>query len=127
MLDTFGSYLFLNADGHPSLLSILTEHEVNRIVEIGIESGEVPSDIIEVLKTREYMLVSHSCSGQLPPVSEWENYLKPARRLDGYQTYYFSFAGVEALDLDQSKIKTFSEFLVNRDSFCAAPHEHSDC
>jgi hypothetical protein len=56
------------------------------------------------------MLVSHNCSGQLPPLNEWENYLKPARKLDGYQTYYFSFAGAEALDLEFDKIKTFDQF-----------------
>jgi CheY-like chemotaxis protein len=111
MLDTFGSYLFLNARGQPSLLSVLTECEMERIVDIGIESGEVSSDIIEGLKSREYMLVSHSRSGQLPPINEWECYLKPARRLDGYQTYYFSFAGSEALDLEFNEIETFDRFL----------------
>jgi hypothetical protein len=70
MLDTFGLYLFLNAKGKPSLVSMLTEHELSRIVDIGVESEEVSPDIIEVLKTRECMLVSHDRSGQLPPVSE---------------------------------------------------------
>jgi CheY-like chemotaxis protein len=110
MLDTFGGYLFLNAKGQPSLLSVLTENEMNRIVDIGLESGEVSPDIIRGLQSREYMLVSHNRSGQLPPLSEWENYLKPARRLNGYQTYYFSFAGAEALDIDFDNIKAFDKF-----------------
>jgi CheY-like chemotaxis protein len=110
MLDTFGGYLFLNSKGQPSLLSVLTEYEMSRIVDIGIESGEISNDVLEGLKSREYMLVSHDRSGQLPPISEWGNYLKPARRLEGYQTYYFSFAGAESLDLDFDDIKSFDQF-----------------
>ncbi|MDR0678398.1 MAG: hypothetical protein LBF44_02575 [Holosporaceae bacterium] len=110
MLDTLGGYLFLNSKGQPSLLSVLTEYEISRIVDIGIESGEASCDVLDGLKSREYMLVSHNRAGQLPPMTEWGNYLRPARRLDGYQTYYFSFAGAESLDLDFNNIKSFDQF-----------------
>ncbi|MDR0753227.1 MAG: hypothetical protein LBE95_00975 [Holosporaceae bacterium] len=110
MLDVFGGYLFLTASGDPSLLSVLTEHEMERLIEIGIESGEISTKVLKGLESREYMLVSHNCTGQLPPISEWERYIRPASRLEGYQTYYFSFAGPEALDLDFCKIKSFEQF-----------------
>jgi CheY-like chemotaxis protein len=110
MLDTLGGYLFLDAEGNPSFLCVLTEPEISRVVDIAIESGEVAQDILEALQSREYMLVSHNCSGQLPPLEEWRNYLRPARRLDGYQTYYFAFGGAESLDLNLANIKSFDRF-----------------
>ncbi|MDR2645734.1 MAG: hypothetical protein LBC04_00940 [Holosporaceae bacterium] len=110
MLDGFGGYLFLTASGEPSLLSVLTEHEMERLIEIGIESGEISANVLRGLESREYMLVSHNCAGQLPPISEWEHHIRPALRLEGYQTYYFSLAGPEALDLDFGKIKSFNQF-----------------
>jgi hypothetical protein len=110
MLDVFGGYLFLSSSGEPSMLSILTEHEGSRIIETGIESGEISPEVLAALESREYMLVSHNCSGQLPPISKWESYLRPALRLNGYQTYYFSFAGPESLDLDFNNIKSFDQF-----------------
>ncbi|MDR2107354.1 MAG: hypothetical protein LBO73_02450 [Holosporaceae bacterium] len=110
MLDTFGGYLFLSSDGRPSFLSVLTEHEISRIVNIGIESGEISRTVLEGLESREYILVSHSRTGQLPPISEWGSYMKPARRLEGYQTYYFAFSGAESLDLDFDNIKSFDRF-----------------
>ncbi|MDR0580540.1 MAG: hypothetical protein LBG04_00260 [Holosporaceae bacterium] len=110
VLDILGGYLFLTASGEPSLLSVLTEHEMGRLIEVGVESGEISTNALKRLESREYMLVSHNCTGQLPPISEWERYIRPALRLEGYQTYYFSLAGPEALDLDFGKIRSFEQF-----------------
>ena len=114
MLDNFGSYLFMNAQGQPSMLSVLTEYEMERIVTIGKESGEMTPDVEEGLKSREYMLVCHNRNGTLPPIADWGNYLKPARRLEGYQTYYFAFTDCQSLDIDMDKIFSFERF-VRRD------------
>lgn len=111
MLDNFGSYLFMNAQGQPSMLSVLTEYEMERILTTGRDSGEMTKDVEEGLQSREYMLVCHNRNGALPPVSDWGNYLKPARRLEGYQTYYFAFADAQALDIDMDKIYSFEKFL----------------
>ncbi|MDR2724333.1 MAG: hypothetical protein LBB25_04000 [Holosporaceae bacterium] len=110
MLDVFGGYLFLSSSGEPSLLSVLTEYEMSRIIEIGKESGEISTEALKGLESREYMLVSHNCSGQLPPINEWEYYIRPASKLEGYQIYYFTFAGAESLDLDFDSIKSFDKF-----------------
>jgi hypothetical protein len=110
MLDIFGGYVFLNSRREASFLSVLSETEMSNIVEMGRESEEISTNVLTALECREYMLVSHNCSGQLPPIGEWEHYLKPAHRLEGYQTYYFSFAGPELLDLDFGSIKSFDQF-----------------
>lgn len=110
MLDTFGSYLFLREDGHASLLSMMPDSEMERIIEIGVDSEEISAEVLRGLRSREYMLVLHSRTGALPPISQWDKYLRPARRLEGYQTYYFAFAESDMLDLDFEKIKSFSQF-----------------
>ena len=110
MLDTFGSYLFLREDGQANLLSVMPESEVDRIIEIGIDSEEISDEVLSGLQSHEYMLVFHSRTGALPPITEWDKYLRPARRLEGYQTYYFAFAESEMLDLDFGKIKSFNKF-----------------
>ena len=114
MLDTFGSYLFLSSSGKASLLSVLTESEINRIIEVGRESDEITQDIMEGLQSRECMLVCHNRYGTLPPVKEWGRYLMPARRLEGYQTYYFAFADSNYLDIDKEKIKSLDRFLIEK-------------
>lgn len=107
MLDTFGSYLFLTQDGRASFLSVMPESEMSRIIEVGVDSGEISDETLTGLQSREYMLVSHDRSGLLPPISEWGKYLRPARKLEGYQTYYFSFADGSALDVDFDRIESF--------------------
>jgi hypothetical protein len=110
MLDNFGGYLFLDSKGRPEFLSVLTEGEMDRIIDIGIESGEIPDDALSKLKSKEYMLISHNRFNQLPPASRWEDHLRPVRRLEGYQTYYFSFAEADFLDVDFDKIVSFEQF-----------------
>ncbi len=113
MLDTFGSYLFLTETGQASLLSVTTESEMDRLIDIARDSGEAPKEVLDSLISREYMLVKHDRTGQLPPISEWESYLRPARRLEGYQTYFFNFAESRFLDIDFKRIKSYHEFQIN--------------
>lgn len=113
MLDTFGSYLFLNQSGKASLLSVLTEAEMQTLIDIGVDSGEMTKDVEEGLRSREYMLVYHSRTGTLPPIDQWGNFLKPARRLEGYQVYYFAFADSSALDIDTDKVYSFENYKSN--------------
>ena len=113
MLDTFGSYLFLKENGQASLLSMMPESEIDRIIEIGVDSEEISDEVLVGLRSHEYMLVLHNRAGILPPISEWDKYMRPARRLEGYQTYCFSFAESDMLDLDFDKIKSFSDYKKN--------------
>ncbi|MDR1362391.1 MAG: hypothetical protein LBJ16_04225 [Holosporaceae bacterium] len=114
MLDVFGSYLLMDDHGVTHTLSVLTEREMDRLVEVGLESGEIADDVLKKLQSRKYMLSSHSRNGMLPPISEWGKYLRSAERIDGYQTYYVSMAGSEILDLDFSEIKSFDGFKKGR-------------
>lgn len=113
MLDTFGSYLFLREDGRANLLSMMPESEIDRIIEIGVDSEEISEEVLVGLKSHEYMLVLHNRNGTLPPISSWDKYMRPARRLEGYQTYCFTFAESNMLDLDFDRIKSFNQFRKN--------------
>ena len=116
MLDTFGSYLLMKADGQERLLSVLTEIEMSRLLEVAIESGEADNDVIQKMQSREFMLVYHNRNGSLPPVSEWSKFLRPAGIIDGNQTYYYSISdgnNNDKPDLDEDEIITFDTFKKN--------------
>lgn len=108
MLDCFGSYLLLENNGKTIFLSVLTEDEMQKIVEIGIDSDEIDPMVLENLQSREYMLVHYNEAGLLPPVKDWGRYLSPARKLTGYQTYYFSVSDFEPENLRE--VKTYADF-----------------
>ena len=110
MLDVFGSYLLLKTNGQAKVLSVLTENELSRIIDTGIESGEIDDDVLQKLQSRKYMVVSHSRIGLLPPVSEWGKYLCPVEHIEGYQTYYFTLSDSIVPDLDNNEIKSFDLF-----------------
>lgn len=109
MLDECGSYLFLDAVGNTSLLSVVTENELCRLIEIGIQSEEIEQEVLDKLRSRKYMLVSHNRIGTLPPIAEWSKYLYPSTKLDGYQTYYYAISAATP-DLDFDKIVSFNTF-----------------
>lgn len=110
MLDVFGSYLFLGERGEASMLSVFTENEIDKLVKFGEESCEIAPHVLNSIRSREYMLVYHDRNGMLPPIESWEKYLQPARRLDGYQTYFYSFSDSSDLDLDFDRIASFNNF-----------------
>jgi hypothetical protein len=63
------------------------------------------------------MLVYHSRTGSLPPIAEWDKHIRVARKLSGYQTYYFSLTDSKPLDVDFEKVKSF-EFFKKNENLC---------
>ncbi len=110
MLDSFGSYVFFDENGQASFLCVLTEYEMDQLIETAKESGEISGDTLKSLESKEFMLAYHNRRGALPPISEWKKYLVPARVLSGYQTYYFAIVDPAVLDIDFDKIKPFNQF-----------------
>lgn len=111
MLDNLGSYLFLTKKGSASALHVITEHEMSKLIEVGIESEEISDYVLHCLRSGEFMIASHNRSGTLPPIAEWDKVIKPAIKLDGYQTYYYSLSNEQALDIDFNDICTLDGFL----------------
>ncbi len=110
LLNTSGSYLFLTAEGHISLLSVLTESNIESLIDFGINSGEISDEVLNSLQSRNYILSWHDTTNEILSVSRWGEYLRPARRLDGYQTYYFSFEENPKLDIDFSQVRSFMRY-----------------
>ena len=110
MLDGLGSYLFLDEQGKTSFLCVITEYEMDKLIETARESGEMDDETLASLESKEVMLAYHNRRGTLPPISEWKKYLVPARVLSGYQTYYFAMVDPSFLDIDTENIKTFKQY-----------------
>lgn len=110
LLNMSGSYLFFTAEGRASLLSVLTEANIESLIDTGINSGEISDEVLYSLQSRNYILSWHNAVNKTLSVDHWGEYLRPARRLDGYQTYYFSFEENPQLDIDISNIRCYSKY-----------------
>lgn len=110
LLNTSGSYLFLTADGHTSLLSVMTEFDIENLLNIGINSGEISDEVLISLQSGNYILSWHDAIDETLSISRWGNYLRPARRLDGYQKYYFAFEENPKFNIDFSQIRSFARY-----------------
>lgn len=89
LTDPCGSFMFVSDTGQVYLLDVVTESEMATIVKLGEDSGEADPKVLAALQSRESILVTRNMDGKLPPVKDWHRYLKPAKSLIGYSTYYF--------------------------------------
>ena len=110
LLNSDGSYLLLKDNGSASVLSVVTESKMEKLANIAKIDKSVPSYIYDGIASRGYMLVSHDNNGQLPPTSHWGDYLYPARKISGYETYYFSVQEGNEIRLPVDRIKSFAAF-----------------
>lgn len=110
LLNSDGSYLLLKDNGSASVLSVITESKMEKLANIAKIDKSVPSYIYDGIASRGYMLVSHDNNGQLPPTSHWGDYLYPARKISGYETYYFSVQEGNEIRLPVDRIKSFAAF-----------------
>lgn len=112
MLDTFGSYLFMKANGEGKILNVLTNSEISELIEIAEKSDEIDAEVLEKIRSRKYMLVyDHS---NIPQVSDWGNFLRPARVLEAVQTRYYYLADLNeengVVRIDTNKVVPFDAF-----------------
>ena len=113
MLDAFGSYLLMDADGKANILSVMTENELSKLIEIGIASEEIDPVVLAQLQSRKYLIAFHDRLGTLPPIAEWAKHIYPATRIDGYQTYYCALNVAEP-DIDYKNVVSFNSYKKSR-------------
>lgn len=110
MLDSSGSYLLMKSDGSKRMLSVLTETEFARLVDIAIASGEADPKVIEQMQSRERMPVYRNRVGSLPPVSDWAEFLEQPTIVEGHRTYYCVLSTGDRANLDEDRIVPFDSF-----------------
>lgn len=87
--DKHGSYLCIQSDNTIQLLIIRSEKEIYELYELARDNG-VPSKLSRSLLHREKILFFPSQKDMKQPVSNWEKYMLPAKKIASNSKYYYS-------------------------------------
>lgn len=89
MLDTNGSYLFINSKGELSILLIKSETDLQSYYDIA-NDNDAPDTLLKQLASKQAMPLLLTESDYQLPVSNWLNLLHPTNCLQGEKKYYYS-------------------------------------
>lgn len=107
-----GSFLMLDSKG---LDYGLFTHSLDRIEADSLEiaddpEDEIPDTVKQSILNKEKLICYHNRDeAELPPPSKWSKYLHDAQCVQGKTPFYYALAP-KGLDLDRSKILSFSRF-----------------
>lgn len=87
MVDTSGSFLFLDKDANPTWLVIRHSTELREQLDF-LQGYDVPEQIISSIAKKEKMLFLFSEEEYLRPIDEWLAYVFESKKLDN--NYYYS-------------------------------------
>ena len=105
LLDTSGSYLFLDKEGYPTWLIIRSEHDFN--VQLETLSGlDAEEKLINDLTSREKLLFMLSEEEYQEPVGEWNNSLFEAKELTSPLWYSIKKGPIKTA-VDWKQIKAY--------------------
>jgi len=111
LLDEYGSYKFLKADGKQSFLAVTNEDMMETYLDYAIDVS--PPDIVEGLKSKSIMPFFLNEEDFDSSPRDWGPYMHPAKALRGLDTYYYSY--IENPDPKiyklENKIFSYDDFL----------------
>ncbi len=118
LTDTFGSYLFLDADAKPSWLAVKDESGMRGTYEIGRDSDTpFPSEMLEEIKSRKKVLYLYDEGGLTDDPEEAARSLHPATKLEGKNIYYYAYIkDPNAYDIHRDDILSYNEYLEKQKS-----------
>jgi len=111
LVDKFGSFLFLDFEGNISWFIVKSEKDLEDYYDIALEN-DAPASVINALRCRGKVPFFFTESDQEEPVNNWGRFLHPAHKLEGKNTYYYSYIeGKSVYDIDTSKITSQKDYL----------------
>lgn len=112
LVDTYGSFLFFDAQSQPSWLIVKNEEEMEGYYETAELSNDVPESILEPLRKREKIVYFHTNGDYLIHASQWKPYMHPAHKLIGKNFYYYSLVtSPTPYDIRANKITSYQVYL----------------
>jgi CheY-like chemotaxis protein len=115
LLDTEGSFLLLNRDASPLILSVKSERGMKDAYQVAFgASEEIPADILSSMKKKESIISSFKDILYDEP-TELQKALRPAKKLIGDKAiYYYSLNTLpDPFALDSKKILSYRSFKDN--------------
>lgn len=108
LLDSSGSFLFLDMNGNLTLLLINTNEELKKYSKTARDSGASP-EIINSLQNKQKILFLLTDQDYDESPRRWKKYLHPAVELKNTGIYYSVVRGISSID--KSKIVSYRTFL----------------
>lgn len=108
LLDEYGSHLFLDEKGKPSILAVTNEEMMETYRDFA-ENDQAPASVVDGIKSRKRMPFFFSDKDFNVRPAEWEKYMHPANKLQGLETYYYSY--IIDPEIDLKNVYSYAEFL----------------
>lgn len=112
-----GSFLMLDADANRSYLVVKTEQDLKLHYEMALDN-KAPRPVLDALSTGDKVPCFTPFSNEYPANDDdWENWMFPATKLIGKETYYFAFVKKPPRTLlNGEKILSFNTYLEGVDN-----------
>lgn len=114
LLDEYGSYLFLDAEGKPSILAVTTEEMIASYIDYA-KNDSSPTKIIEGLESKKIIPFFLSDEDFNVRPAEWGPYLHSAKLLPGRENYYYAYITDPKIYQVGDKIEAYEDFLNKHD------------
>lgn len=113
LLDIYSSYLFLDFEGNPSWLAMKNEEGMRGAYDFAYNADEpFPSDMLEDMEKNKKILFLYEKIGFSYDIEECKKYLRPAKKLNGKQVYYYAvIKDPDAFDIQRNKILSYKDYL----------------
>lgn len=115
LVDNQGSFLLVDAQGRISWLAMASEELMQTYANLA-EDDKAPASIVAGLKSKKMMPFFFSDKDFDVRPAEWHKYLHPANKLQGKETYYYTYIiNSNLYEIAADKIVSYQQFLLNND------------
>lgn len=90
LMDNSGSFMFVDFEGNLSWLAVKNEHELLGFYEFA-KNSNASDEILKKLRDKSFIPYFQSDDDFKSYPSQWDKFMNPASRLQGQQTYYYSY------------------------------------
>jgi CheY-like chemotaxis protein len=108
LVDTSGSFLFLDKNANPTWLVIRNLEELTEQIDL-LQGYELPEQLMRSVAKKEKLLFLLSEKDYKKPISQWVNYLFDSKKLD--DNYFYSIIQDQLTDsIDWTKVFSYSAY-----------------
>lgn len=109
LIDSAGSFMFLDVNGIPKWLAVKNEAEMQGFAEYARDADEKNAEVIKLLKERRVVPYFHTDEDLQTGAEDWLPYLHPAQKISGKDVYYYSLI-TNPKTYSVGKISSFVEY-----------------
>ena len=114
LVDTSGSFVFLDKDANPTWLIIRHNKELDEQLEL-LQGYDVPDQIIESVAKKEKILFLLSEKEYKNPIDEWVKHMYDSKKLDN--NYYYSVVKGQLTDsIDWGRVVSYSAYIDEKEA-----------